>query len=365
MSLWLALTILCSAALIGMSLPLTRRDLEDEAIHSDNAIYKDQLKEVDRDLFNGAINAPEAEAARLEIKRRLTASEKNLSEAQPISSKWRNAIVFTTAAFVVLGSVGLYVTLGSPNLPSAVKQSTLATPPTSDPTLDQIAELVGKIKTHLQANPNDDAGWRMLGWSYSALQNYPQSAEAYSKAMALAPANTDYKSAYAEALVQTAQGVVTPKAQTLFAEVLAKAPKDSRARFYDALAHEQSDDQIGALDRWLALFEDTPPDAGWHDNIKQRIISLANATGRDVSAVIQSQQDQQNILIRGMVERLAGKLVDNPNDLEGWLRLMQSYQVLNEPQKAKEALATALITFASDAAGTIKIKSKAKELGIN
>ena len=38
-----------------------------------------------------------------------------------------------------------------------------------------------------------------------------------------------------------------------------------------------------------------------------------------------------------MVERLAERLKDNPDDLEGWRRLARSYQVLGETEKAKEA----------------------------
>jgi cytochrome c-type biogenesis protein CcmH len=41
------------------------------------------------------------------------------------------------------------------------------------------------------------------------------------------------------------------------------------------------------------------------------------------------------------VQRLADRLKENPNDLNGWLRLAQAYDVLGEKEKAREARAKA------------------------
>ena len=365
MSLWLLITILCSAAAVGLSIPLIRRFESVNASTMDEAVYKEQLQEAERDLHAGTINGPEAVLAKVEIQRRLASLEKNVTEARPITKWWRNAALIATASFVILGSVSLYNIMGSPDLPSAVSQHEKPTAPSTTPTPPEVAALVAKLLTHLKANPKDAEGWRMLGWSQFNLQKYPQSADAYAKALSIDPTNTDYKSAYAESLVQMAQGIVTPKARVLIAEVLAKQPKDSRGRFYDALAYEQSGDQSAALDRWLALLADTPPDAGWREDVKRRISDLAKATGRDVSAALAMANGDQKNMINAMVERLAAKLAANPNDLEGWLRLMHSYQVLGDSAKARNALATALSTFAAEKASTDKIKAAASELGLN
>jgi cytochrome c-type biogenesis protein CcmH len=495
MNLWLLVTILCSFAAVGVSIPLIRRfDHSGSKAARDTAIYEDQLKEVDRDLQGGTINTPEAESAKVEIQRRLAIATKDVTEARPISPAWRGAALAATAGLVILGSVNLYNIMGSPDLPSvasvqapapaAQTEAVTAAPAANTATTPgQVDAMVTKLNARLQANPNDAEGWRMLGWSQFNLQHYPESADAYAKALVLDPTNVEYKSAYAESLVQAAQGIVTPNAQALIAEVLAKEPKDSRGRFYDALAHEQSGDQSGALDRWLALLADTPPDAGWRDDVKQRITDLAKATGRDVTAPLampslpttaqnqtmaQPEKDamvagmiaklaakleanpkdrdgwammirslsvsgdkkgaeealakaldifkddkatidglksialnstkagsaktetssippsasapeitdeqkaavqampesDQKAMIKSMVERLATKLAENPNDLDGWIRLMRSYQVMSEPTKAKEAMTMAMTTFASDPTNSEKIKAAALELGI-
>ena len=43
-------------------------------------------------------------------------------------------------------------------------------------------------------------------------------------------------------------------------------------------------------------------------------------------------------MIRGMVEGLAARLEENPDDAEGWRRLARSYAVLGEPEKALDTL---------------------------
>jgi cytochrome c-type biogenesis protein CcmH len=48
--------------------------------------------------------------------------------------------------------------------------------------------------------------------------------------------------------------------------------------------------------------------------------------------------EQRDQMIRGMVDNLATRLRDNPNDADGWLRLGRAYKVLGEQDKSIEAL---------------------------
>jgi cytochrome c-type biogenesis protein CcmH len=51
--------------------------------------------------------------------------------------------------------------------------------------------------------------------------------------------------------------------------------------------------------------------------------------------------EERQAMIRGMVERLAARLEQNPNDKEGWTRLARAYDVLGETTKAEAARARA------------------------
>lgn len=387
MTLWLLMTILCSATAVVMSIPLIRRYDDQGREVQDQAIYQDQLSEVDRDELAGTIDAPEAKAARAEIRRRLAIAETTMKKSQPLSSGWKMLALVSTAALVILGGVNLYAYLGTPELPSVsnLQPPTPAVPTTQDSVSGsgQIDTLITKLQARMQANPRDAEGWRMLGWAQFNKQNYAASAEAYAKAVEIDPANIDYRSAYAESLVQTADGIVTPKAQSLITEVLAKDPKNFRARFYDSLAQEQAGDKTGALDRWIALLAASPEGAGWREDVIARIVNLGKATGRDVSAIVASAspstsvitdaqksaiqalpEGDQTAMIKGMVAKLADRLKTNPNDADGWIKLIKSYQVLNDPASAKDALNTALLAFTNDPANKDKIVAAATNLGL-
>jgi cytochrome c-type biogenesis protein CcmH len=220
--------------------------------------------------------------------------------------------------------------------------------------------MIDMLAKRLEANPEDPDGWRMLGWSYFNTQRFDDSAAAYARAVALAPTDLDYKSAYAEALVQAAQGIVVPKAQEIFAEVLKADPKEERARFYDALAKEQAGDLPLALDRWIALLADAPDNAGWVPDVKQRVADLGEKTRRDVSGVLTNAtvrpnlaeggvaQIDQQAMVDDMIGKLAAKLEANPRDRDGWAMMIRSLKVKGDMEGAKASLTKALAIFAAD-----------------
>jgi cytochrome c-type biogenesis protein CcmH len=93
------------------------------------------------------------------------------------------------------------------------------------------------------------------------------------------------------------------------------------------------------------------------------------AASRDDNAAAQQRatmplEGEQGKMIRGMVERLAARLKENKSDLEGWLRLIRSYAVLKETDKAQDAAATARQEFASDARALQQIDALAQGLGL-
>jgi cytochrome c-type biogenesis protein CcmH len=394
MTLWLALTILCSAAAVAISIPLIRRYESTIAPNQESAVYQDQMNEVDRDLQAGTINAPEAQAAKVEIGRRLDAVQRDGAVAQPLSNFWRMWALAASAGLVILGGVNLYGYMGSPNMPSALpqvqpqqaqaqqaapaaQQQAAAVPAAQASNgAAQVDQMITGLQAKLKANPNDAEGWRMLGWAMFNTQHFQESADAYIKALALDPANMDYKSALLESIVQTAQGVVTPKAQEMITDVLAKQPKDLRARFYDALGHEQSGDQQGALDRWLALLSDAPADAGWKDDVKQRAVDLAKALGKDVSAQVNGgaaaapapaqggkplAAGEKDAMVAGMIAKLAAKLDANPKDRDGWAMMIRSLIVTGDKKGADDALAKAVDIFKDDKSTVDGLKQMAQE----
>jgi cytochrome c-type biogenesis protein CcmH len=385
MILWIILTLMACAACVWIAIPLIRKfDRQYSYVTQTTAIYEEQLKEIERDANSGAIDDTAADAGRIEVQRRMLDAVKAQRDPRPLSRAWRGLALISTTGFVALASVLLYAQLGSPTL-QPVLQSAPQPSASAVPTTGQVDEMVAKLERRLKSSPNDADGWRMLGWSYFNTQRYAQSAEAYKMAMTLDSGNLDYRAAYAEALVQGANGIVTPEAASEFVEVLKVDAQNPRALFYDALRMEQSGEKSAALEKWMALYKNAPPDAGWLTDVRSHIASIGQELGRDVSAFAQvsaavpvppvSQDDvaaiqslpagDQQEMIRSMVNGLAEKLDANPRNADGWIRLMRSRMVLADPENAKLALSKALKVFSDDPAMQTKLNAAAAEFGIS
>jgi cytochrome c-type biogenesis protein CcmH len=69
-------------------------------------------------------------------------------------------------------------------------------------------------------------------------------------------------------------------------------------------------------------------------------------------------------MIEGTVERLSERLHRDGADVEGWLRLVRSYMVLGQPDKARAAVADARRALAGDATKLQRLDELLKGLGV-
>ncbi|HKX08258.1 MAG TPA: tetratricopeptide repeat protein, partial [Stellaceae bacterium] len=264
------------------------------------------------------------------------------------------------AVLVPLGAMAIYLVNGSPRLPDqpygARSAERAVTGANGGLDLDKT---VAALEERLKSEPGSVEGWILLARAQAARKHWQESADAYHQALTLAKDRTDLAAAYAEMLVMAADGVVSPAARGALDAVIAQEPKNPSARYYLALADAQAGNSKAAIDAWQALLAESPADASWAELVRQRIADTAKAAGipapappkgtpaslgpsaDDVAAAAQLSPEQRSEMIRGMVERLAGRLKDAPGDLQGWLRLGRAYEVLKEPDKAADAYAQA------------------------
>lgn len=357
---WLAAAALTAGVVLLLVPPLLRpRAAAGERQGYDRAVYRDQLAELDRDLARGLIDAEQAEAARAEIGRRVLAAARDAApegtapdrapDRAPASARVLAAVL---AVGIPLGALAVYLPLGRPDLPA---QPLAARAPVADPAQPppDVVAAVEKLKAHLDRTPGDLRGWIVLGQTYARMGIWEGAADAFGHAAALDPANIDLAAAHGESLVNASGGVVPEQARIVFDGVLAKQPKEPRARFYLAQARFQAGDAAGALDGWRGLAAETPPDAPWLPVLRERIAAAAGALGLDAATVTPpplpaapspsatagapADAGAQNEMIRGMVDGLAARLDANPDDVDGWIRLARSYRVLGQPDRAEAA----------------------------
>ena len=185
MTLGLILTAMTAAALFAVIWPLTRR-AEGTRSGDDIEVYRDQLDEVDRDLTAGLIAKNEAEAARIEISRRLLAAADAAQTAQPhldgASATWhRRAAAFIALLLLPVLAGGLYLWLGSPRLASAQQEPAGSAIAASQ----SVEELVAQVEAHLHRNPEEGRGWEILAPVYMRLGRYSDSVTAWRNALRL------------------------------------------------------------------------------------------------------------------------------------------------------------------------------------
>lgn len=337
----------------------------------DMEVYRDQLAELERDLARGVIDNRQAQAARTEIGRRMLAvSEEGKREtASPgaSSGKASRAVALALCVVIPVGALAVYIPTGEPNLPGQPFASRETKPENGAPA--QVMQAIAKLEQHLKDEPNDLQGWLLMGQTYTRMSRFDDSVEAYRHAVGISQGKEPgILSSYAEAMIAANQGMVPEEAARTFEAVLQSDPNDARARYYLALARGQAGDMRGALDRWVELAAQSPADAPWLPTVRQRITETAGQLGIDVASVMpqplpatpQSEAaapapgptreqmagaadmtpEQREGMIRSMVDGLATRLRDNPDDADGWLRLGRAYKVLGEQDKAVEALAS-------------------------
>jgi cytochrome c-type biogenesis protein CcmH len=260
--IWLAVVLLTLAALITVLPPLLKGAKAIAASDSDLAVYRDQLKEVDVDEGRGLISAAEAEAARIEIKRRILALAPS-APATRETPRGAKVLALVVAFAVIGGSVGTYLLLGRPGLPAQPYDPVREQQTADGDMLRQIDSMVERLADRLKQQPNDGEGWRMLGWSYIQLGRVDEGVEALKRAVTLDAQNGALRSLLGEALFRQAGGKVTPEALAAFEEAVKRDAKDPRARFYIGVGQMQAGKDREALATWVAIIRDGPPDAEW------------------------------------------------------------------------------------------------------
>jgi cytochrome c-type biogenesis protein CcmH len=349
MLLPLALALVTAMALVIVIAPLMLASRGAPArLDYDRAVYRDQLKELERDLARGVIGAAEAETARLEIERRLLAADR-ADQAPAREARALPRLGWVLALVLAGGAGGLYLALGAPGVPDFPHDSQHAAAPGAAAPLQKTA---ADLEQQLKQNPGDADGWADLGRTEADLKDWQKAADAYGKAAKLAPARSDIAAAYGETLVLAADGVVTPAAAAQFRAVVTADPKSGIARYYLALADAQAGRTDAAIAAWQKLEAEAPANAPIRAEIERRIAEAAKSAGiappaapagapgpnaaqiEDAAKMSPAERDN---MVRAMVERLATQLQKEPSDLDGWKRLARAYGVLGERDKAADA----------------------------
>jgi cytochrome c-type biogenesis protein CcmH len=352
MMLALVLALMMAAAILAVLWPLSRSreavSAETLDAATDIAVYRDQLEEIQRDRNAGAIGPEEAQAAQVEVSRRLLAAAQpsgNPPITEDVAARRFRRRATALAALVLMpaGAAIVYLAVGSPGLPGQ------ALADRSDMRDNSLPAMIAKIESHLEQNPTDGRGWAVVAPVYLRLGRFDDAVRADRNAIKYLGESPARLGDLAEALVSQANGVITGEAKALFEKVIAVDGNDARAQFYIGLAAEQDGRRDDAAKTWRGLIAKAPADAPWLQAVKEALARVEGTpsppapgpSAEDIAMASEMSADDREKMVRGMVDRLSQRLHEDGSDVEGWLRLMRAHVVLGERDKASETAADA------------------------
>jgi cytochrome c-type biogenesis protein CcmH len=375
MILWIAMAALAAAVCLPLLVALRRAPGEGgERAAVD--IYRDQLGELTRDRDRGLIPGEEAEAARVEIARRLIRADAATRRASSPSDRGLRLTAAVVVVAMPIAAVGLYVALGSPSLPDQPLAARLSAPlETQD-----IALQIARMDQYLAQHPEDGRAWEVIAPVYTRVGRVADAVVAYGNAIRFLGDTPDREVKLGLVLVAAADGV-TDEAVSAFRRAAALAPGDPGAHVYLARALEEQGKAGEAVAVWRQLLANAAPDAPWMKDAQAEIARLgqqapgeppaATAGGRpagptppDVAAIQDLPPEQRTAMIEGMVASLATRLETNSSDAQGWAQLVRSYVVLGRADQARAALAKARTALASDKDKTAIVEEAARSVGL-
>ncbi|MFP6758887.1 MAG: c-type cytochrome biogenesis protein CcmI [Alphaproteobacteria bacterium] len=369
MTSWLVFFAIAAVAALVVAMPSLRRlGGVEQRDAFDLEVFRRQLSEVDADLARGVLDETEAVAARLEIERRiLTLADTKVPKKAPPAPLWRGLGVGLILVVIPGLSLLIYSSIGAPGAPDRPLAARADEAPTAMP--GDVDEMITKLAAKLEEDPDNLEGWMLLGRSFAFMERYQDAATAFASAAALAPDDDDIVISYGEALTYAAGGAIPPAARQQFTTVLGRNPDHEGARYFSGMMQAQDGDLPAALATWSALAQAADPTAPWLPGLVEQLRSLAAEIGveapdiavadapppvpatksaapgpdaADIAMAAEMSPGEQADMINSMVARLEARLIDEPNDVDGWKRLGKAKRVLENLPGARDAYANAV-----------------------
>jgi cytochrome c-type biogenesis protein CcmH len=393
MGFWIATGAFSALVVMVLMLAVLRpRKAAVPAAAYDLQVYRDQLKEVDKDVARGVLTEEEAQRARTEVSRRLLEADRALTAAKSVEARTSTIdrmILGAGLVATVAGAFAVYLQIGAPgypDLPLATRvelvEEARATRPSQVeaeaevPFREGVApdprreELVAQLREVMQERPDDPQGLSLLASNEAALGNFTAAHIAQTRLIELLG---DQVTGFhfidqAEMMILAAGGYVSPEAERALMRGLQLEPRNGTARYYVGLMYAQQGRPDLAFPIWRNLMAESTVDAPWLEPIRLQIEEVAflagidvtlaelpqpsgpaptrGPTAEDIEAAQGMSAGDQAAMIEGMVAGLAERLATEGGPPEDWARLINAQIVLGRTEDAQAVYDEARSVFA-------------------
>ena len=270
-------------ALAAVLIPLLRGSTPGVLREATNvAILRDQLRELDADLYAGTMPRDRYDQAKQELLQRALEESKSVEAVAaraPQSAAWTAAVLGST---LPIAALLLYLALGNHDAfaPLAVQSKPAGEHKVTRQDIEALAE---KLAAKLKDDPANVDGWVMLARTYQALDRNEDSARAFDRAVALLPDNADLLADYAD-LLATIDGGFREKSVQLVEQALKADPRHWKALALAGTAAFNRKDYKTAVGYWERMKATVPPTSPLAGSIDASIAEARELGGLKATA---------------------------------------------------------------------------------
>jgi len=275
--LFAGVTVIVLAMVLGPLLRPGKAPPERAAF--DRAVYRDQLKELEREAARGVIDPGEVAAARLELQRRMLATD-DTTQTKAAAPRRQPLLAAGLTIAIVVAAGALYWWKGAPGLPDepyaergAERQEAAA----EQAQMVQIRGMVAKLADEMKSRPDDLDGWLRLGRSYAVLNQPDDAAAAFAQAERLKPNDPAVLLAEAQALMagHSPAEPMSDQVVALLTRVVAVDPDNLAASWYLGLHAAQQGNFAEARAKWQKLLVALPEGSDERKTIAAALAAIA------------------------------------------------------------------------------------------
>lgn len=242
-----------------------------------------QLNELDQDTGDRSLDADVAADERRRLEAELAHVLHDLDAAGDAAPKRQEGPARRTWLWTLAGlTVVLALLAGGLYTFNSQAPLTYLAPPDEETLMAREGrEMVRGLEKRLSREPNDPAGWALLGRSYAVLGRLEEARSAYARAYQLAPDDREVLADYAWFLYNLDPANTEGLVSELYGHLYRLEPRNPHALWFLGLAAYQKGDYQKAVGYWERMLKLVPPQGNTAKELRAAIAKArAMAAGR-------------------------------------------------------------------------------------